>query len=65
MVDPLDGTKDYLAANDELTVNIALIKDGKTILGVVYAHALNEVYAGIVDLNAWRLKDGQKTILKK
>jgi len=64
LVDPLDGTKDYLAANDELTVNIALIKDGKTILGVVYAPALNELYAGIVGLKAWGLIDGQKTILK-
>ena len=65
LVDPLDGTKDYLAANDEFTVNIALIKDCKPILGVVYAPALNELYAGIVGLEAWQLKHEQKTTLNK
>jgi len=65
LVDPLDGTKDYLAANDEFTVNIALIKDCKPILGVVYAPALNELYAGIVGLEAWQLKLGKKTIINK
>lgn len=65
LVDPLDGTKDYLAANGEFTVNIALVKGGKPILGVVYAPALNELYAGIVGLEAWQLKHEQKTTLNK
>ena len=65
LVDPLDGTKDYLAANDEFTVNIALIENSKPILGVVYAPALNELYAGIVGLEAWQLKHEQKTTLNK
>ena len=65
LVDPLDGTKDYLAENGEFTVNIALIIDGKPTLGVVYAPALNELYAGIAGLGAWQLKHEQKTILNK
>ena len=65
LVDPLDGTKDYLAENGEFTVNIALIIDGKPTLGVVYAPALNELYAGIVGLEAWQLKHEQKTTLNK
>ena len=65
LVDPLDGTKDYLDTNNEFTVNIALIMNGKPILGVVYAPALDEHYAGIVGMDAWQIKDGQKTSLKK
>ena len=65
LVDPLDGTKDYLAANDEFTVNIALINNCKPILGVVYAPALNELYAGVVGLGAWQIKNEQKTTLNE
>ncbi|MGD9970974.1 MAG: 3'(2'),5'-bisphosphate nucleotidase CysQ [Sulfuricurvum sp.] len=45
MVDPLDGTKEFIKKNDEFTVNIALIHQNTPILGVVYAPALNEMYA--------------------
>ena len=44
MVDPLDGTKEFIKKNDEFTVNIALIYQNTPILGVVYAPALNEMY---------------------
>lgn len=44
LVDPLDGTKDFLAHNDEFTVNIALIEDSKPILGVVHIPALKVTY---------------------
>ena len=44
MVDPLDGTKEFIKRNGEFTVNIALIKGNKPILGVVYAPALGELY---------------------
>ncbi|MCK9372263.1 MAG: 3'(2'),5'-bisphosphate nucleotidase CysQ [Sulfuricurvum sp.] len=44
MVDPLDGTKEFIKKNDEFTVNIALIYKNVPILGVVYAPALNEMY---------------------
>jgi 3'(2'), 5'-bisphosphate nucleotidase len=47
LVDPLDGTKDFLAGTDEFTVNIALIENTYPILGVVYAPALDELYSGI------------------
>lgn len=45
LVDPLDGTKEFLARNDEFTVNIALIEDGEPVMGVVYAPALKVLYA--------------------
>jgi 3'(2'), 5'-bisphosphate nucleotidase len=53
LVDPLDGTKDFLAGNDEFTVNIALIEEQRPVLGVVYAPALDEIYVGAQRLGAW------------
>lgn len=53
LVDPLDGTKDFLACNDEFTVNIALIEEQRPVLGVVYAPALNELYVGAQGLGTW------------
>ncbi len=44
MVDPLDGTKEFIKKNGEFTVNIALIHDGAPILGVVYSPVLKKLY---------------------
>jgi 3'(2'), 5'-bisphosphate nucleotidase len=46
LVDPLDGTREFLARNGEFTVNIALIERGAPTLGVVYAPAIDELYCG-------------------
>ncbi len=46
MVDPLDGTKEFIKRNDEFTVNIALIDHGSSVLGVVFAPALGVTYFG-------------------
>ncbi len=46
LVDPLDGTKEFLSGNGEFTVNIALIEDGAPVLGVVVVPALGQTYAG-------------------
>ncbi|WP_244993595.1 3'(2'),5'-bisphosphate nucleotidase CysQ [Pseudidiomarina sediminum] len=46
LVDPLDGTKEFLHRNDEFTVNIALIHNHHPIAGVVYAPALKTLYSG-------------------
>ncbi|MBD8890773.1 3'(2'),5'-bisphosphate nucleotidase CysQ [Roseibium litorale] len=46
LVDPLDGTKEFIARNGEFTVNIALIDAGVPVFGVVYAPALGEIYWG-------------------
>lgn len=45
LVDPLDGTKEFIKRNGEFTVNIALIENGKPVLGVVYAPVLNVMYS--------------------
>ena len=44
IVDPIDGTKEFIKRNGEFTVNIALIENQRPILGVVYAPVLNELY---------------------
>jgi 3'(2'), 5'-bisphosphate nucleotidase len=46
LVDPLDGTKEFLSRNGEFTVNIALIRHGVPVLGVVYAPALDRMFTG-------------------
>lgn len=55
LVDPLDGTKEFLARNDEFTVNIALVQDGVAVLGVVVVPALSLAYWGAAGLGAFRL----------
>lgn len=46
LIDPLDGTKEFIKKNGEFTVNIALIDQGKAVFGVVYAPALDVTYWG-------------------
>ncbi|MBX9466434.1 MAG: 3'(2'),5'-bisphosphate nucleotidase CysQ [Rhizobium sp.] len=46
LVDPLDGTREFIGGHDDFTVNIALIEHGKPILGVVHAPALGTLYLG-------------------
>lgn len=45
-VDPLDGTRDFVAGGGQFTVNIALIEDGAPVMGVVFAPVSGELYAG-------------------
>ena len=54
LVDPLDGTREFINRTGEFTVNIALIRNGCPALGVVYAPAAGKLYAGIVGGSAWR-----------
>lgn len=54
LVDPLDGTKEFIKRNGEFTVNIALIHQQKAILGVVYAPYLKEMYWGIKNEGAYQ-----------
>ena len=54
LVDPLDGTKEFLKRNDEFTVNIALIEQGVPVWGVVYAPALGQTWAGSEVSGSWQ-----------
>ncbi len=55
LVDPLDGTKEFIAGRAEYTVNIALISHGKPLLGIIAAPALGLVWRGLVGRGAERL----------
>jgi 3'(2'), 5'-bisphosphate nucleotidase len=62
LVDPLDGTREFVNRNGEFTVNVALIEDGTPRLGVVSAPVLGKIYAGIVGDGAFRIDgDGGRT----
>ncbi|WP_460119046.1 3'(2'),5'-bisphosphate nucleotidase CysQ [Pseudomonas sp. S2_C03] len=54
LVDPLDGTKEFIAGSEEFTVNIALIEQGRVVFGVVSMPTNGRFYAGGAGLGAWR-----------
>src|SRR5690606_36110595 len=54
LVDPLDGTKEFVARNGEFTVNIALIDGSRPVLGVVHIPVSDTMYSGAPGLGAWR-----------
>lgn len=58
LVDPLDGTKEFISRNGEFTVNIALIRDHAPVLGVVYVPVTATTYAGAQNLGALIQVDG-------
>ncbi|SFR51395.1 3'(2'),5'-bisphosphate nucleotidase [Marinobacter daqiaonensis] len=61
LVDPIDGTKEFTNRTGEFTVNIALIENGKPVMGVVTAPALAEAFYGIVGKGAWKRKSDGST----
>lgn len=64
MVDPLDGTKEFIKRNGEFTVNIALIESGKVILGVVYVPVDDAMYFAAQNEGAYRIAHGERTLLQ-
>lgn len=60
IVDPLDGTKEFIAGGGDFTVNIAIVEDGCPIFGVVHAPTRNISYWGGPAIGAWR-KTGERT----
>jgi 3'(2'), 5'-bisphosphate nucleotidase len=64
LVDPLDGTKEFLNRNGEFTVNIALIEAGRPVVGVVYAPALDTMYSAAVGEGARRRGSDGEMVLR-
>ncbi len=62
MVDPLDGTKEFIKRNGEFTVNIALIENGKPVLGVVYVPVTKDLYYND-ESNAYVERNGEVKII--
>ena len=63
LVDPIDGTADFVHKNGEFTVNIGLVDGDKPVFGVVYAPALDEMYYTVSEKEAFLLKGGKRTQL--
>ena len=63
LVDPLDGTREFVKRNGEFTVNVALIEDGAPVLGVVYAPVLDELGCAVRGGPAFREQRGVRTPL--
>ncbi len=61
LVDPLDGTKEFVNRNGEFTVNIALIEDGRAVYGIVGVPVQARIYIGDVEqAQAWRIENGSR-----
>ncbi len=56
-MDPLDGTKEFIAGNGEFSIMVGLALDGRARLGAVYQPAIGRTFAGIVGEGAWTLTD--------
>lgn len=63
LVDPLDGTREFIGRNGEFTVNIALVRHGLPVAGVVYAPALDRLFAGAAGHGAWAEQGGARHAL--
>src|ERR1035438_9316806 len=60
LIDPLDGTKEFVAGRDEFTVNLALVTDGIPLFGIVGAPALGLVWRGLGGRGAERLRGSEE-----
>ncbi|CDG16142.1 3'(2'),5'-bisphosphate nucleotidase CysQ [Xenorhabdus doucetiae] len=63
LVDPLDGTKEFIRRNGEFTVNIALIENGAPVMGVIYVPVQNVLYSA-QGRQAWKETNGQRLPIK-
>lgn len=64
LIDPLDGTKEFIKKNDEFAINIAFMEDDMPIMGVVHVPAIKETYYACRQLGAWKVVDGMVSRLK-
>ncbi len=56
IVDPIDGTKEFIKRNGEFTINIALVENQRPTLGVIYAPILNDLYFSLDGMGAYKVK---------
>ena len=64
LIDPLDGTKEFIKRNGEFTVNIALIVNGFPVFGIIYAPVLNLIYFGMKGEGSYKIENGNKIKLE-
>lgn len=64
LIDPLDGTKEFIKRNGEFTVNIALIENQKPIMGIVHAPILNTTWYGLENMGSYKFSENQEETIK-
>jgi len=64
LVDPLDGTREFVARNGEFTVNIALVVGGRPRLGVVHLPVPDRLFAGLAGVGAWQVRGGHREAIR-
>jgi len=64
LIDPLDGTKEFIKRNGEFTVNIALINKDKPILGVVFAPVINILWYGTTEFGSFKVQNNETKKIK-
>jgi len=55
LIDPIDGTREFIKKNDEFTINIALVVKNKPVIGIINVPALNEIYFSYSNLNSYKI----------
>ena len=63
LIDPLDGTKEFIARNGQFTVNVALVRDGFPVVGFVHAPVLDELFVGGEGIGAHRERAGERVAI--
>jgi 3'(2'), 5'-bisphosphate nucleotidase len=63
LVDPLDGTREFIDANDQFCINIALVENGAPRLGIIHSPVLGISYCGIPGIGAWKVERGETSPL--
>jgi 3'(2'), 5'-bisphosphate nucleotidase len=64
LIDPLDGTREFVERNGEFTVNIALVHKGRPVLGLVLLPALGRLYGGVAGWGSWVEEGGVRTPIR-
>lgn len=63
LVDPLDGTREFIDASDQFCINVALIENGQALMGMIYSPVQDVSWLGINDLGAWRIGANERSPL--
>ncbi len=60
LVDPLDGTREFIDASDQFCINVALVENGQASLGLIYSPVQDVCWMGIQDVGAWRIDSNER-----
>ena len=60
LVDPLDGTREFIDANDQFCINIALVEHGQVSMGLIHAPVQGKTWLGIGNTGSWRIENGER-----